>query len=484
MAQYEYKALQLTHPWLEFYTETLSSFGWSVDSMQEIVSGTQTSMHGMSMDSNATCGSAYIFPPTQFGTRMTGHAFGSSVGVQNSTSSTKVDTVLSVKFKRDMGNPLSKKLDSLEDQCRPHLNAYVARAHQETSQTAWAQWQAVNRYRLLAENLTVSGGGTLSAAAGEFSKVWLENNVDHGGEGAFRVHFDLAVRGRKDVNVQVLLRLMDKDGRPLPDANNSFSDLMGHVGAVSSQKPQHDASSWQGHWIQIPYSELHLKNGRYTLRYQLALVDISTDALICESEIREFFYEQSRKRMGSHDNDAPDPVVAECASFAPQYASGLPPKKKKTPAWVAVVGTLFGAAIIVLVFMLFFYPLMAHTNKQNDLDAPYNHSLWEQQDGNWAFVLEDRTLYAGPKGWTYEEIRQGFRDYMEYPMSYNFKEDGVLRIWGREDKGASVHQYDGDTLTIRADVGNFTLKDTELGLDFGGVYIRVALPDKKTGDQD
>ncbi len=484
MAQYEFKVLQMPHHWLEFYTETFAAFGWLVDSVQEVVTGTQTQTHGTSIGSNATYGSAYIFPPTQYGTRMTGHAFGSSVGAQSSTSNTKISTVLSVKFKRDMSSPLRSRLDSLEDQCQPHLNAYVARAHQEASQTAWPQWQAVNRYRLLAENLAVSGDKALPTASGAFSNIWLENNTDHGGEGAFRVHFDLSVCGRKDIYVQAVLRLLDKDGHPLPDANNSFSDLMGHVGAVTSKKPQYDESSWQDHWVQIPYSELHLKNGKHTIRYQLILVDISSDTMICESETREFFYEQNRKRMRSYDKDAPDPVAAERTSFAPRYTAALPQKKRKPSAWAVAAGTLGGIAIVVLAFMLFFSPLIAYSNKQDDLDAPYDRSLWEQQNGNWSFILEDRTLYAGPKGWTYEEIRQGFRDYMEYPMSCNFKEEGILRIWGREDKGFSVHRYDGDTITIRADVGNFTLKDTDLGLDFGGVYMRVPLPDAETTDRD
>jgi hypothetical protein len=37
MAQYEYKALQIPHSWLNYYTETYARFGWETDAVQEVV---------------------------------------------------------------------------------------------------------------------------------------------------------------------------------------------------------------------------------------------------------------------------------------------------------------------------------------------------------------------------------------------------------------------------------------------------------------
>ncbi len=319
MAQFEYKVLQMPHNWLDFYTDVFASFGWSVDSLQEVVTGTKTSTQGTTMGTSSTYGSAYIFPPTRYGTRMIGNTYGSNFGVQNSTSSTKVNTALSVTFRRDRENPLCPRLDRLEEECRPHLNAYVARCHKEASHWDWAELQAVSQYRAQAENFAASGGNALPPPGGEISKIWLENNVEFSGQSAFCVHYSLSVKNRKGMAVNVILRLMDENDRLLPDTNNRFTDLRGSVGYTSQKKPGSDSEN-SSNWLFFPYAELHLKNGKHTIRYQLILVDISTDSVIAESELREFFYNQRGNKMSSFDNDAPDPAIApQPASFAPSY---------------------------------------------------------------------------------------------------------------------------------------------------------------------
>lgn len=83
-----------------------------------------------------------------------------------------------------------------------------------------------------------------------------------------------------------------EDGRPLMDTNRNYYTISsGQVSANTNLTPIYPASTFTNVRVFIPYSELHLPHGRYSLKAKISLFDILTGQELAQSDFVYFYWE-------------------------------------------------------------------------------------------------------------------------------------------------------------------------------------------------
>ena len=128
--------------------------------------------------------------------------------------------------------------------------------------------------------------GTALASTAKFNKIWLEYNVNHGGQKCLAIHFAVHVEGMKGRIVKFVAFVDSPKGVGHPDANNNYCNSSGKV--VSSHKGNciYENCVWNDFVIYLPNDEIHPKAGKNTYYIRVFAYDDST--IIGNSEFVSF----------------------------------------------------------------------------------------------------------------------------------------------------------------------------------------------------
>ncbi len=314
----EYKVLKIPHNRQEFYSNFLRSFGWQVQSMQETVDsvtdrsfGTSSNIGGGSMS-----GTIHGVPGTDI-SHIHGSTQSHSWGTQMGMGVTRVHTVLTVTYTRDLTLPSRDRLAWLEQQCWPHVNAYFARVDASPSyDTNWTEWQSYAWFGHRGHNLMAAGTEALPPASAKFTSLKVAFGVTKGAASGLEFHMALDLDRRKGLWCQAAVYLVNDRGLHLKDADRAYADRLGRVAATTFLKPSYDGARFGDIELFLPYDQLHLTKSRATLGYYAAIIDISTDSQIARTNVREFSYH--RRFLGSIE-------AAELGTGSLETFGGPPP---------------------------------------------------------------------------------------------------------------------------------------------------------------
>lgn len=153
-----------------------------------------------------------------------------------------------------------------------------------------------------------------------FERVWVDYDITRDSRKGMLVHVKFKVFEMKDTDCLLAIYFQDENGKPLPDKNKSFYTTKGKVAVFKKLKPGFASTNYDDLQIFMPYDELDLGDGSYSLKMDIDLV-YNDGELIKHLTIYNFNYRQnyntpgSKKPTGNVDRVWVDYDVTESGEF-------------------------------------------------------------------------------------------------------------------------------------------------------------------------
>lgn len=124
--------------------------------------------------------------------------------------------------------------------------------------------------------LVLSSFGSLQAKTVEpravFERIWVDYDVMEGGQKGMRVHVKFTVYEMKNTDFLLAVYFQDENGNPLKDKNKKFYTTKGNVAVFKDLKPGYATTVYNDLQVFMPYDELDLGDGSYSLKMDVDLV--------------------------------------------------------------------------------------------------------------------------------------------------------------------------------------------------------------------
>jgi hypothetical protein len=126
--------------------------------------------------------------------------------------------------------------------------------------------------------------------SGVFKSCWIDYNISEGGQKGMRIHVNFEVTGLKGVDSKLVARVQTEDGEYLT-SNSSYSNDDGQLETYFSMKPGYPTTVYEDADMFLPYSEIDLGKGVWSLKLD---IDLSYDSgeLIQHMAYKEFEFTQ------------------------------------------------------------------------------------------------------------------------------------------------------------------------------------------------
>lgn len=101
----------------------------------------------------------------------------------------------------------------------------------------------------------------------EISKVWVDHNYFYGGMKGMMIHVKFSTYNMRGKSGSCNAYFYFSDGTVLKDFNQSYRSVDGQVSVGDSFTPSYDSSEFGDFKLFLPYSELHMPGGSYSLKF-------------------------------------------------------------------------------------------------------------------------------------------------------------------------------------------------------------------------
>ena len=107
-----------------------------------------------------------------------------------------------------------------------------------------------------------------------FDSMWVDFDVTVDGKFGMRLHYKFTAYNLKDSTAYLMAFFLGADGRTgnLRDKNGQFTSTSGSIATWAQIKPGYPETLYNDLSMFIPYSELELKEGKYTLLVESKLI--------------------------------------------------------------------------------------------------------------------------------------------------------------------------------------------------------------------
>jgi len=136
---------------------------------------------------------------------------------------------------------------------------------------------------------TPYSGGKPSAV---FKEIWVDYDVQESGVDGMRIHVKFTTYKMKNVPGYLAIYFMDSNGNYLKDKNNKYESSTNEVAVYREINPGYDPADFNDYSVFMPYDELDLPNGKYTLTMDVKLI-YKAGGLISELTKKDFDYSQT-----------------------------------------------------------------------------------------------------------------------------------------------------------------------------------------------
>jgi hypothetical protein len=134
-------------------------------------------------------------------------------------------------------------------------------------------------------------------------KVWIDDNVTDGSRKGMRIHVNVEVTGLKGVDSKLVARVQKGDGEFLP-SSSSYSNGDGELETSYSIKPGYPTTVYEDADMFLPYSEINLPKGRWSLKLDIDL-SYEDGELIQHLASKEFEFTSGNGGLTSQTPDKP-----------------------------------------------------------------------------------------------------------------------------------------------------------------------------------
>jgi len=122
--------------------------------------------------------------------------------------------------------------------------------------------------------------------------VTVDHNIVQNGVKGMLIHVKFATQNTKGVKSRAIASFFFADGRKLKDSDGDYDTADGYVAAARDYTPGYDTTRYDDSTIFMPYDQLHMAPGSYTLKFYVALYDFGIEDFLDESEYVSFAYTQ------------------------------------------------------------------------------------------------------------------------------------------------------------------------------------------------
>jgi len=130
-----------------------------------------------------------------------------------------------------------------------------------------------------------------SRASASFKDIWVDYDVKEGGQNGMRIHVKFTTYGMKNLDSYLAIYFLDERGNSLRDKNGKFNSTSDTVAVYRDLKPGYDPAEYADYAVFMPYSELDLTDGKYTLTMDVKLI-YKAGGLIQQLTTKDFDYSQ------------------------------------------------------------------------------------------------------------------------------------------------------------------------------------------------
>ncbi|MCO6510887.1 MAG: hypothetical protein J5I65_08845 [Aridibacter famidurans] len=134
---------------------------------------------------------------------------------------------------------------------------------------------------------------TVSGANATFEKIWIDYNVNQGGQLGMVVHVTAVLNGLNGKEAYLQLLFEKDDGTRLNGSTTQFKSPSGQTAGYSSLKPIYNSARFNDIKIFVPYSEFNLPVGKHLLKIHADVVNPDYTAI---SHLTYYDFEYTRNR--------------------------------------------------------------------------------------------------------------------------------------------------------------------------------------------
>jgi hypothetical protein len=149
-------------------------------------------------------------------------------------------------------------------------------------------------------------------------KLWEEYDVFQGSEKGMKIHVKFSVNNMLNKTGTCNAYFYYKNGLALNDYNQHYYTSDGKVSTGEKYTPSYTNAIYEDLVLFIPYSELHLGDGRHDIKFQIQIFDNNTRS-ITKSNYREFYINWNQQNK----NDTPPTYTQQ-----PTYIQPTQPQTK------------------------------------------------------------------------------------------------------------------------------------------------------------
>jgi peptide methionine sulfoxide reductase MsrB len=127
-----------------------------------------------------------------------------------------------------------------------------------------------------------------------FERIWVDYDITQGGVKGMRIHVKFKVYDMKSMSGYLAVYFQTKDGTPLEDSNGKFDSADGTVALYKEITPGYAVTAYDDYQVFMPYSELDLEDGNYSLRMDVDVI-YKEGGLVDHLTFHDFTYDQGDK---------------------------------------------------------------------------------------------------------------------------------------------------------------------------------------------
>jgi hypothetical protein len=113
-----------------------------------------------------------------------------------------------------------------------------------------------------------------------------------GGVKGMIIHVKFATQNTKGVQSRAIAYFFFGDGRELEDFDGEYRTTDGQVSVGRDYTPAYDSTRYDDYQLFMPYEQLEMEPGSYTLKLYVALYDYVLDDFLDESDYVSFAFTQ------------------------------------------------------------------------------------------------------------------------------------------------------------------------------------------------
>ena len=130
--------------------------------------------------------------------------------------------------------------------------------------------------------------GNVSSAT--INRIWVDHNTYSRGQKGMTIHIDFVVNGLKNHTIWPIAYFSYSNGNRLNDYDGRYCTTDRQVSVGDTSNADYDGSHWSDFPLFMPYDQLHMGAGSYSLQFDIEIHDKTTGKLLVRSDKQGFTF--------------------------------------------------------------------------------------------------------------------------------------------------------------------------------------------------